>query len=533
MKKKISLQNLTHWVFGCVALLFVVLFAVISQFENNQVINHREDTFLIPVENYTMELVEDPNAPQKVHNVYTWILSEEQSQQECLGFYLVHQYADVYIDDELVYSLQPDEKDIMGASPSSNWVFVSLDPEDQGRQVRIVVTPVYSDFILRKIDFETGTRYDMLQQTMRNDFIQIILAVLCIALGLMFVIYQVIQMMRKKDDSWSIFYLGVFSILIGIWRLTDTRLSPMLFAGNTKALGYITLGALFSACAPFMMFVKDQFSGRRKQILQLVALANSVVALIALLLQLLNIVELRSILVYCHIMVALSMLTLVIVSLPFGKNKKEIRGSWEFTLLLTTGVLLDIYRYYQNKSSASIFFTIVAFLIYASIKFIRNFFLINRRAYTDMKTGLYNRSHWDEMMKNPPTVSHPFGIIMIDLNNLKKVNDTFGHDIGDTMIIDFANLLQHSFSKEHTLCRWGGDEFTVMVYDATEEKILSYMKKIDENVERYNASHEPVISYSAGWALSSCYPELRAEELFEMADEKMYQNKKQWHLKEQ
>ncbi len=98
-------------------------------------------------------------------------------------------------------------------------------------------------------------------------------------------------------------------------------------------------------------------------------------------------------------------------------------------------------------------------------------------AYHDYMTGLLNRrglfAALDRLRKENTSVT----LCMFDLDNLKKTNDTYGHDVGDSMIAAFTDILKSFFSKEEIVCRYGGDEFIVVF-----EKL-----KVDEVVESINA----------------------------------------------
>ena len=122
------------------------------------------------------------------------------------------------------------------------------------------------------------------------------------------------------------------------------------------------------------------------------------------------------------------------------------------------------------------------------------------------------------------------GVIMIDLNQLKYVNDTQGHAMGDRMILNFANILRNTVPPSNTICRWGGDEFTIMIMGASQEKMEQAADAIAEAVANYNATDElPKIHYACGWALSSEFPGLSPSELLVEADKRMYLDKRRWY----
>ena len=166
--------------------------------------------------------------------------------------------------------------------------------------------------------------------------------------------------------------------------------------------------------------------------------------------------------------------------------------------------------------------------MFAFYKLIDSVLKANRKAYTDVRTGLFNKNRWDELMKNSYGKEDSIGVIMMDLNELKHVNDTQGHAMGDRMIL--ANILRNTIPPSNTICRWGGDEFTVMTIDASREKMEQTANAIAEAVASYNAADElPKIHYACGWALSSEFPGLSPSELLREADKRMYLDKRRWY----
>lgn len=104
--------------------------------------------------------------------------------------------------------------------------------------------------------------------------------------------------------------------------------------------------------------------------------------------------------------------------------------------------------------------------------------------------------------------------------------------MGDKMILDFANILRETLPADCMIFRWGGDEFTVLVSDADCDKMGKLISQISAATEAHNLSGEkPEIYFAAGYALSVDYPTFSREELLKKADEKMYHNKSEWYHK--
>lgn len=532
MQKKSRLERAASISYLCVAVLFLLVFLYMALFENVSVYVARDNRTYTVVNDYTVRNIEDPQAPAGIRREYSWVLDDIGTNDNCLGFYLVHHYAEVYLDDELVYSLMPDEDNKIARGVSSNWALIPIYPRDSGREVRVVITPAYSNVENREIEFAIGSRYSICFNQLKEDLPKLVLSALCIVIGVIIMIAQLVLILRKRTKNWEVFWLSCFSAILGIWKITDTRFSPIMFSGNTMVLGYITIGMIYLSVIPPLFYEREQFPDREGKSLSVEILALCGVAFAVMLCQLLGVAEFKQTLVVSHALIIIATLIVLTAILRRRGHADGDQGRKDlfFILFLVFGVLLDFLIYYIRKNSSNLIFTMLSFLIYTVIVFIRNFADINRRAKTDAQTGFFNRSRWNQLMDEGTFGMEPIGIIMFDLNRLKHINDTMGHAVGDKVILSFSNILRNSIPHSNTICRWGGDEFTVMVTDASAEKIEAYLADIRKATETYNASGEkPEIYYAAGYALSTQFHGVSRRELMQKADEQMYLDKKLWY----
>lgn len=175
-------------------------------------------------------------------------------------------------------------------------------------------------------------------------------------------------------------------------------------------------------------------------------------------------------------------------------------------------------------------YTTIAFVVYSLIMFLDSILNTTQMAYTDSRTGLANKARWNEMMGDRTTVPNAVGVMMLDMNALKEINDTYGHEVGDRVIFDFSNILRNTLPANSLICRWGGDEFAVMLTGMTQEKLEKLTASLHSVVDTYNkVSDSPSIFFAIGYALSSDYPGLSGKELLSVADSQMYLDKQEWY----
>lgn len=529
-KSHFNLKRIAVAAYVATAVSFIAFALYMFVFKDNNVYSARDIASYKTVENYSEEEVEDASAPIGIRKKYSWQIVDIDNNESCLIFYIVHSYAEVRFDDELIYSITASENTRTGNSPSSNWVVVPLYPSDVGRKVTVTVTPVYKGVKNREIVFQIGSRYAVFMHRLKADLPQIILSALCIVMGVLLVIVQLCFVANKRTSSYDMLYLGVFSLTMGIWRITDTRFSSIMFENHAAALGYITLLALFVMAVPLLLFMDERHTGKFRVLLRSAALVNCAGAMISLVCQAACVAELRQTLPVCHIMLIIDVAALLIVSVFDSVKGVKEKHTLIFNILIALGVLADIIYYYRKATSSGILFTTIAFLIYTVYLFAENILDIINKVYYDVNTKLYNKAHWEEFIKEKIPDSEPIGVMMLDLNRLKYTNDTFGHEMGDKMIVKFSEIMRKTFASCEFLCRWGGDEFVVVVRNANLEKMENYDKAIHAAVENYNKSGaKPEIYFACGYALSTEFSDISRDELLTKADKRMYSDKQQWY----
>lgn len=158
---------------------------------------------------------------------------------------------------------------------------------------------------------------------------------------------------------------------------------------------------------------------------------------------------------------------------------------------------------------------------------------LNKKIYVDFATGLPNKNKCEEMLATPGPITKPTACFMFDLNDLKVVNDSLGHEMGDMMIYSFAKLLRQVVPCEYFVGRFGGDEFILIAEGITgKREIKAVLADIEELIEFYNKNNKEFkLSYSSGYAYSEDHKGVTMAELLHLADENMYANKKAFKAK--
>lgn len=172
--------------------------------------------------------------------------------------------------------------------------------------------------------------------------------------------------------------------------------------------------------------------------------------------------------------------------------------------------------------------------IKAETALIKSEALLREQSMRDYLTGLFNRRYMEESLERElqrATRKHlPLGIIMLDVDEFKNFNDTYGHALGDTVLHELGTLLLTHVRKEDIPCRYGGDEFVIVLPEASRlvtferaELILKHAQKIQLQFEG-----QTLDPFTLSWGVS-VFPEdgLTSADILKSADDALYQAKHQ------
>ncbi len=152
-------------------------------------------------------------------------------------------------------------------------------------------------------------------------------------------------------------------------------------------------------------------------------------------------------------------------------------------------------------------------------------------AYRDKLTQIYNRSGLEKFIetwfRDFKVYNYPFGFIFIDVDNFKRVNDQYGHLIGDQVLVGIGSRLKGQLRQADIVGRWGGDEFLVLLNEVTQESIERVLTKVREvlNHQPYSTDQgELSVQCSLGGVVPTTTDTL--DSLITKADELMYADKR-------
>ena len=148
----------------------------------------------------------------------------------------------------------------------------------------------------------------------------------------------------------------------------------------------------------------------------------------------------------------------------------------------------------------------------------------------DQLTGLYNRAFFEEEAARLARGRSPVGVVVVDVDGLKPVNDSFGHPAGDRLLVRAADALRGAFRSEDVVARVGGDEFYALLPGLNQEQTNSMLPRLQAEINKVNEDRRgPRLSVSMGAALASEGTDLPSA--IQQADRLMYATKKRKNRK--
>ena len=457
-------------------------------------------------------------------------------------FMTSRQMVQVAMDDRIIYEFGTNDYRPFGKSPGTAWHLIRIPADAQGKKITITTNSQYAQFNRNISSVTLGSKSANLFYIIRQGLPG---AVICLLIFLCGIGVIVVHAFTKKKllQRNELLYLGVFDVVVSMWSITETQLLQLVVS-NQFAVSIFSFLTLQLCPVPLLLFMKETSRRSRRRIYDVLILLFLVNAAVSILLQVTNVADFVETVFVTHMLILLSALySLYVLTKEVIIHKgKELR-------LLTTGVVvlivfasMDLFGFYRQGGYDCSYWFRIGLLLHAvmvGIHTSRKAFTmielgveakaLEKLAYIDILTQKKNRTAFDLEIKSIlPNIALYKNIIMVvfDLDNFKKVNDMYGHTVGDEVLISFAQLLEKAFGKAGGCFRIGGDEFVAVLKNCREEQVEEYTKELKESIVQYNQTHSNHLHVSSGYAQFDAAQDKDLYSLMDRADSKMYECKK-------
>lgn len=490
--------------------------------------------------------------PEEVFCVYN-VLPENLDGSNSLYFRSKNIYYSVYVDGDPVYTPEVQDSVFYTKSLGTRYNSIPLPDDYAGKEVEIRFSTVYSSSRASIDNIYIGDSGGLVLMTIKHKLVAFITCILMLFAGILLIVADIPANMQTQNNH-ELMYLGLFAITTAVWCLSETNLIQ-LYYNDSRTMQVVSCTALMLIPIPMTLYINAVFNFRLKYTVPLIFSLSIADIVVSWTLHLLNIMDIHEMLTFSHIALAVCAVALVysiIVSnvINIDKKQKKVYNVLRIIGLgsLAVAAVADITRYYMGAVTDSAMFTRIGMLIFiicygisslgkiiSAVKLGARSELISRLAYSDGLTGIGNRTAFEERLAELEKHKDELGgvgIVMFDLNDLKYVNDNFGHHYGDEMIEKGAEIITSAFEPEDgSSYRIGGDEFVVIlsgnnVQERYENGIRTFRR--DQSAVNDQKNNKLRISMAYGFGLykrKSGFSSL--DEVYQYADERMYENKKE------
>ena len=488
-----------------------------------------------------------------------------------LEVYTTHSAIKVYLDDEVIYTYGQrlyDENKLLGYGEH----FVSMPYGANSKWLTVEMT-VSEDNVFNGVKaMKLLDGNSAMVKDLSGKRVNLSIAMFLIVFGVIIMVLSML-MLRRAVNFVQTFCIALFSFLIGCWTLCNNELIEY-FTTDLLMKSYLEYYSLYILPLPLTYYFRDKIDVRSnpkwlKVYFWGIIAAEIVYIASAVILQEANLVHLPQILVGSHILMILTIVLILMISVIDIKVRKQRPTIVMIGFLIAIAIVIvelirfNIEKYitgftknaYSSDTCFAVLIIVISMLLDYGNKTSKSLYenahraVLEQMAYMDELTGLGNRRMCEkkltELEEKEMSSDSVYAIVSLDLNFLKRTNDTYGHKKGDELIKSFSDVLSNVFSLYGTVTRTGGDEFVVILDDITEEKVKSLLAQMLEQMEEKNKyASDVILSTAYGYAMKGESPskQEKTEEIklkvvdigpravYRIADDRMYENKRKSKL---
>ena len=452
-----------------------------------------------------------------------------------LEIYSGHQAVRVFADGEKIYAIEGADS-VWGTTSGALYNFIGIPVNAE--EIKVEVEAIYSEDRDRVVEYFIGDGMAMMREYVRNAVPNMLMSVLSIAMGVFLVGYWIVTR-RKVVIEHSSLYFGLFATVLGLWTLHETDFATVLVPNRTAA-SYCGYMLLMLVIVPFVLFVKSFMEVDDKYLAYLICGEALISLVINTAGHMSGLWYFKKSVLSIHFSIGLAVVYMLYAVAwrwrKYGLDRK-VKANIIGAVVLIATVVIDISAYYMKLKQTDLIGRIglLIYIIFLGKETTVEFFrqvdegrkaeIYKELAEKDVMTGMYNRNAFDEWEYGCKSFEDIM-LVTFDLNNLKKCNDTMGHEVGDKYIIDAAALIQQIFGKIAKCYRIGGDEFCAVIMNASKVNVEEYLQHLKNIQDFYNTKSKDVdMQIACGYATFNG-SDTNIESTRSRADARMYVHKK-------
>lgn len=473
------------------------------------------------------------------------ILPDVKIENPIMQITVIHSAFSVYLADELIYTYGYEdlEKDqFLGYGCH----IIDLPDDFQSKKLRIEYDVSENDAFSSFTPLIMNNAKYYYTDFLFLNRIPLIINILLIVFGVFYGITTAV-ILHRQIKTYRLLCISSFALFIGIWSMTVNNYF-IFVTTDIQIKSLFEYICLYLAPLALLEYFRDDIASCTKILkteLYIIESALIVFILFTFIGHFTNIIHFPDVLFIAHIiMVAIALMFIhYIIYITINKKLRNYELLTSIILMILC-YIVDLAKYniskytnttYQNFSSSICIGTLI-FVIALFIDFVEQISssiiaatqkeTFEKLAFSDSLTGLKNRRSCEDFMDIIDEEDSQYIIIEFDLNGLKRVNDTLGHEIGDKYIITFGTVLGQTFGDIGHVSRTGGDEFVVIVRGISLQDANELLIKLEKAIAKVNSENK-------SWNMSTAYGIISKNDdnpksirkALKLADEKMYAHK--------
>jgi len=409
----------------------------------------------------------------------------------------------VYLEGQEIHRVEKPETRGIASPLASTWVMFKLPQDFQEKTLKIILKSDVTAFSGHVNKVMLGDSSTLVNYVIEQGFSGFIVFLILFVMGSLLMLFAIFA--KSLPDN-RFLYLGLLVISTSIWILSEARLLQF-FIGNRYIIGGISYLMVPLMGGFFSLYVKETifFEQWNKRLMQMMAGLYLFLLIATMILQVLGISEfietmnITLMVIFFNIVIFSALMFEELVK----KSNQDAKQFFKYVSVLSVSVIMEGIVFYTNQFNYTSFFIRIGSLIFFGLLLTDSYLYFKRSlqsqkerdlyealAYTDILTGGNNRAAFErdfEMLRNKEV---QFRLVLLDLNELKYINDNYGHGSGDEAIRTLYVMMHDAFMPEGICYRIGGDEFAILMENTEETAIklkilqmIKYLKCAENQVE--------------------------------------------------
>lgn len=422
------------------------------------------------------------------------------------------------------------------SSYGSFWNCVRLPKDWEGKELCIELIPQFSSpAVANELQpVYIGTKTSFVYKVLKDGLFHIIFCIFLFMLGMVDMLHGIFYIHRTKSSQ--IFFLGAFAVCISVWMLLESRVIQLV-SGNL-AVNYLILAVSFELMPIFAVKFFLTYENIRRQIYMRILYGVGILMFVCMrVVCMLGIRQQFEIQFIVQIYAVAALLGLLFYLISFWRKDKpayEKKLYYGICILFISSVLELLHFYFisREKSGFVLQIGLGLFICYLGISIITEGRKLRvddlekqtlaAMAFTDGLTRMQNRFAFEEEMgrMRGEKMGH-VAVMVADINNLKVINDKYGHVSGDDAIKRVGSAIECTFGDMAKCFRIGGDEFCVIGFGLDAAAMQTRIRAIETTIYEFKTQYLLQVSIGVSEAEAK-----DIDAAFRQADQRMYEAKK-------